>query len=62
MLVDSTDPELVVASSAPYVDARVQSWVRADRHDLDRPLFEAVRAWLRTEWPFESVDDERTER
>jgi len=42
------------------VDARVQSWVRADRSDLDRPLYEAVRAWLRSDWPFGAVEyDER---
>ena len=42
------------------VDARVQSWVRADRSDLDRPLYEAVRASLRSDWPFGAVEyDER---
>jgi hypothetical protein len=30
--------------------------VRADHRDLDRPLCEAVRAWLRSDWPFGSVD------
>jgi hypothetical protein len=40
--------------------AQVQSWVRVDRRDLDRPLYEAVRAWLRDDWPFEALDyDER---
>ena len=28
----------------------VRSWVRADRADLDKPLYEAVRDWLAT-WP-----------
>ncbi|WP_171164251.1 N-acetyltransferase [Streptomyces sp. I05A-00742] len=34
-------------------DGTVQatSWVRADRAALDRPLYEAVSAWLTTEWP-----------
>jgi hypothetical protein len=35
--------------------ARVRSWVRADRADLDAPLYEAVSEWLRTAWPFTSV-------
>jgi len=35
--------------------ARVLSWVRADRADLDAPLYEAVSEWLRTAWPFTSV-------
>ena len=34
---------------------RVHSWVRADRADLDRPLYEAVSAWLATDWPFPDV-------
>ena len=34
--------------------ARVLSWVRADRADLDAPLYEAVSQWLRTAWPFTS--------
>lgn len=41
--------------------ARVQSWVRLDRADLDRPLYEAVYAWLRADWPFRTIDyDEHT--
>lgn len=28
----------------------VRSWVRADRAELDKPLYEAVSAWL-AEWP-----------
>jgi hypothetical protein len=35
--------------------ARVRSWVRADRADLDAPLYDAVSGWLRTAWPFTSV-------
>ena len=34
-------------------DARVQSWVRASRAELDAPLREAVAAWLVSDWPFE---------
>jgi hypothetical protein len=37
-------------------DVEVRSWVRADKADLDRPLYEAVRNWLITEWPFHSID------
>ncbi len=35
--------------------ARVHSWVRADRADLDRPLYEAVSAWLASDWPFTAI-------
>lgn len=33
----------------------VRSWVRADRADLDVPLYEAVTAWLAADWPFPQV-------
>lgn len=33
----------------------VRSWVRADRADLDRPLYEAVSAWLARDWPFPHI-------
>lgn len=36
-------------------DAEVQSWVRADRAELDPILYETVSTWLGAEWPFESV-------
>jgi RimJ/RimL family protein N-acetyltransferase len=36
-------------------DARVRSWVRASRSELDVPLWRAVMAWLADDWPFESV-------
>jgi hypothetical protein len=39
---------LYPTTSADY-DVTVQSWVRADRADLDVPLAEAVAAWLTTE-------------
>ena len=35
--------------------ADVHSWVRADRADLDVPLYDAVRAWLAEAWPFTVV-------
>jgi hypothetical protein len=37
-------------------DARVRSWVRASRADLDLPLRRAVADWLASAWPFASVD------
>jgi hypothetical protein len=36
-------------------DARVRSWVRADRATLDVPLAEAVAGWLASDWPFDHV-------
>lgn len=36
-------------------DARVLSWVRADRASLDVPLYDAVSAWLSAAWPFQEV-------
>jgi RimJ/RimL family protein N-acetyltransferase len=36
-------------------DARVLSWVRASRPELDAPLWRAVTAWLAADWPFERV-------
>jgi GNAT acetyltransferase-like protein len=46
----------IYPSSDEHVDAEVRSWVRADRSDLDRPLYEAVRAWLRSDWTFGVVE------
>jgi RimJ/RimL family protein N-acetyltransferase len=34
-------------------DARVLSWVRSSRADLDVPLWQAVTRWLESDWPFE---------
>ena len=36
-------------------DAMVRCWVRADLAHLDQSLADAVRHWLRTDWPFASV-------
>jgi hypothetical protein len=36
-------------------DARVLSWVRASRPELDVQLWRAVTDWLADEWPFERV-------
>ena len=35
--------------------ADVHSWVRADRAELDVPLYTAVSAWLADAWPFAEV-------
>jgi hypothetical protein len=37
-------------------EASVRSWVRADRAELDVPLWRAVRDWLELAWPFATVD------
>lgn len=37
-------------------DVRVQSWVRADRSNLDTPLADAVASWLVAEWPWQRPD------
>lgn len=37
-------------------DVTVQSWVRADRADLDTPLASAVASWLASDWPWEHPD------
>jgi hypothetical protein len=37
-------------------DVTAQSWVRADRAELDGPLADAVARWLATDWPWQRVD------
>jgi RimJ/RimL family protein N-acetyltransferase len=37
-------------------EARVLSWVRASRAELDVPLWRAVGEWIAHDWPFEKVD------
>ena len=37
-------------------DVDVRSWVRADHAEVDKPLHDAVLAWLDADWPFTSVD------
>ena len=37
-------------------DARVRSWVRGSRPELDVQLWRAVTDWLAEDWPFERVD------
>lgn len=42
-------------TSSPDHDVTVQSWVRADRAELDAPLADAVATWLAAEWPWQRV-------
>jgi len=37
-------------------DVTVQSWVRADRVELDVLLADAVAAWLDIDWPWQRPD------
>jgi RimJ/RimL family protein N-acetyltransferase len=37
-------------------EARVLSWVRASRAELDVPLWRAVSDWIAADWPFASVE------
>ncbi|BEP16155.1 hypothetical protein acdb102_44660 [Acidothermaceae bacterium B102] len=37
-------------------DVDVRSWVTAASAELDKPLHDAVVAWLAADWPFTSVD------
>jgi hypothetical protein len=42
----------VYPDSQPDSDVEVQSWVRADRAELDVVLAAEVRTWLETAWPW----------
>jgi hypothetical protein len=42
--------------SAGGRQARVESWVRADRAELDPVLYRTVLAWLDECWPFHSIE------
>jgi hypothetical protein len=46
----------IYPSGKEQLDAQVRSWVRADRSDLERPLYNAVRTWLQDVWPFQKVE------
>jgi hypothetical protein len=37
-------------------DTVVRCWVRADRAELDHPLYEAVAHWLAADWPLGRID------
>lgn len=46
----------IYPSKDEEVDARVESWVRASRAELDMALWHAVSDWLDADWPFSRVD------
>jgi hypothetical protein len=46
----------IYPSKHEHFDAQVLSWVRVDRSDRDRPLYQAVRAWLADDWPFRAFE------
>jgi len=37
-------------------DVDVRSWVRADRAELDKPLYDVICQWLADIWPFANPD------
>jgi hypothetical protein len=39
-------------SARDEYDADVRSWVRADRAELDKPLYDLVSGWRADAWPF----------
>lgn len=60
-VLDPTDGDVIgcvylYPAPADAWDVTVQSWVRADRSELDEPLADAVASWLAEEWPWERVD------
>lgn len=60
-VLDPTDGDVIgcvyiYPTASTEYDVTVQSWVRADRADLDGPLADAVAQWLDAEWPWERVD------
>jgi hypothetical protein len=40
----------------PDVDARVRSWVRVSRAEMDAEVWRSLSRWLAEEWPFERID------
>ncbi|KUJ70222.1 twin-arginine translocation pathway signal protein [Streptomyces albus subsp. albus] len=60
-VLDPSDDGLVIGCLYIYPSredpavTQVSSWVRADRAELDKPLYEAVSAWLDADWPFDAV-------
>jgi hypothetical protein len=61
-VLDPADSEVVIGcvylypSTSATHDVSVQSWVRADRADLDIPLADAVAEWIASEWPWGRLD------
>ncbi len=46
----------IYPSAKESVDGKVLSWVRASHAELDALLWSAVRVWVESDWPFESVE------
>lgn len=46
----------IYPSKTEGADAQMRSWVTQEHADMDLPLAEALRDWLRTDWPFGSID------
>ena len=44
------------AKGDPGRRAAVSSWVRADRAELDRAVYDAVLTWLEGDWPFDALE------
>ena len=42
----------IYPSSEPGHDARITSWVTAGRAEMDAPVRETIRSWIRNAWPF----------
>lgn len=60
-VLDPADGEVigcvyVYPTKSPDHDVQVQSWVRADVAELDRPLAQAVADWLAADWPWQRPD------
>ena len=60
-VLDTVDDDVIgcvylYPSTSEEYDVTVQSWVRADRADLDLPLATAVANWVATDWPWQRLD------
>lgn len=60
-VLDPTDGDVIgcvylYPTRSPDHDVAVQTWVRADRADLDAHLADAVARWVEEAWPWERVD------
>lgn len=59
-VIDDTDETVgcvyLYPSENADSDVNVRSWVRADRAELDVPLYRLVGQWLDEAWPFSVVD------
>ena len=45
----------IYPTDEPGFEALATCWVRREAAELDGELFEAVRAWLESDWPFRRV-------